>query len=176
MAMALCFLAGFMAPCPYVFAKAELQRLVAYADARGVQVIKDTAVVGLPFSPATSAPGLGSPCHICNRTSTTTALGHWAVLMQRTGCRVSRYGQHGVQVMPELEGPGHSGAMRRSVPSFHGTGNRGFRGTLSSEHPSWLFNGRFVYQFRAVLRVDACHDDLWLPDGWAPRATVDPAR
>ncbi len=30
--------AGFMAPCPYVFSKAELQRLVAYADARGVQV------------------------------------------------------------------------------------------------------------------------------------------
>ena len=51
---------GFMSPCPYVYTKAELQAVVAYADARGVQIV------------------------------------------------------------PELEGPGHSGAMRRSVPSFSG--------------------------------------------------------
>ena len=41
-----------------------------------------------------------------------------------TRMRVDR----GVQVVGELEGPGHSGARRRSVPSFHGTGNTGFRG------------------------------------------------
>ena len=52
---------GFMGACPYVYSKAELQALVAYADVRGVQLL------------------------------------------------------------PELEGPGHSGAMRRSVPSFSGS-------------------------------------------------------
>ena len=55
---------GFMAPCPYVYSKEELQDLVAFADARGVTLV------------------------------------------------------------PELEGPGHSGAMRRSQPvPFQGAGS-----------------------------------------------------
>ena len=95
---------GFRGRKPEVYTPAQLQRLVSYADARGV----------------TGARSLVTPHQLLDTAQAARFYKQAPIFAPAHDFMFTR--GHSRAVIPELEGPGHSSAMRRSDPSFNGEG------------------------------------------------------